>query len=99
PLDLPAAQDRRALGAAGGAHAGIRVQRQMNEYRLKQTMVRVARRLDQKGILTSTDGNLSALLDDGGTLITPSGSCKGELQPEELVGLFRGRAPAHRKPL
>ena len=49
----------------------------MNEYRLKQAIVRVARRLDQKGILTSTDGNLSARLDDGWTLITPSGSCKG----------------------
>lgn len=70
----------------------------MNEYRIKQTMVRVARRLDQKGILTSTDGNLSALLDDGGTLITPSGSCKGELQPEQIVRLFRDGSPRHGKP-
>jgi len=70
----------------------------MNEYRLKQTMVRVARRLDQKGILTSTDGNLSALLDDGGTLITPSGSCKGELQPEQLVRLFRDGSPRSGRP-
>src|SRR5216684_3813035 len=61
----------------------------MNEYQLKQAIVRVARRLDQKGILTSTDGNLSALLDDGGTLITPSGSCKGQLEPEKIVRLFR----------
>jgi L-fuculose-phosphate aldolase len=69
----------------------------MNEYRLKQTIVRVARRLDQKGILTSTDGNLSARLDDGGTLITPSGSCKGELEPEQIVRLFRdGSARAGR---
>ena len=70
----------------------------MNEYRLKQTIVRVARRLDQKGILTSTDGNLSALLDDGGTLITPSGSCKGELQPEQLVRLFRDGSPRAGRP-
>ena len=69
----------------------------MNEYRLKQAIVRVARRLDEKGILTSTDGNLSALLDDGGTLITPSGCCKGELEPEQLVRLFRdGSARAGR---
>jgi len=70
----------------------------MNEYRLKQTIVRVARRLDQKGILTSTDGNISALLDDGGTLITPSGSCKGELEPEQLVRLFRDGSPRSGRP-
>jgi L-fuculose-phosphate aldolase len=69
-----------------------------NEYRLKQAIVRVARRLDAKGILTSTDGNLSALLDDGGTLITPSGSCKGELEPEQIVRLFRDGSPRHGKP-
>lgn len=61
-------------------------------------MVRVARRLDQKGILTSTDGNLSALLDDGGTLITPSGSCKGLLEPEQLVRLFRDGSPRAGRP-
>jgi L-fuculose-phosphate aldolase len=61
----------------------------MTEYQLKQAIVRVARRLDQKGILTSTDGNLSALLPDGGTLITPSGACKGELEAEKIVRLFR----------
>jgi L-fuculose-phosphate aldolase len=70
----------------------------MNEYRLKQLIVRVAKRLDQKGILTSTDGNMSALLDDGGTLITPSGSCKGELEPEQLVRLFRDGSPRAGKP-
>jgi L-fuculose-phosphate aldolase len=70
----------------------------MNEYRLKQLIVRVARRLDQKGILTSTDGNISARLEDGGTLITPSGSCKGELEPEQLVRLFRDGSPRAGRP-
>src|SRR5260370_16994308 len=70
----------------------------MNEYQLKQAIVRVARRLDQKGILTSTDGNLSARLDDGGTLITPSGCCKGELEPEKIVRLFRDGSPRHGRP-
>lgn len=70
----------------------------MNEFQLKKAIVRVARRLDQKGILTSTDGNLSALLDDGGTLITPSGSCKGDLEPEKLVRLYRDGSPRAGKP-
>jgi len=70
----------------------------VNEFQLKKAIVKVARRLDQKGILTSTDGNLSARLDDGGTLITPSGSCKGELEPEQLVRLFRDGSPRSGKP-
>ena len=70
----------------------------MTEYQLKQAIVRVAKRLDQKGILTSTDGNLSALLDDGGTLITPSGSCKGELEPDKIVRLFRDGSPRSGRP-
>src|SRR5258708_19633287 len=70
----------------------------MNEYQVKQAIVRVARRLDQKGILTSTDGNLSARLDDGGTLITPSGCCKGELEPEKIVRLFRDGSVRHGRP-
>lgn len=70
----------------------------MTEYQLKKMIVRVARRLDQKGVLTSTDGNISALLDDGGTLITPSGSCKGELEPEQLVRLFRDGTPRSGRP-
>jgi L-fuculose-phosphate aldolase len=61
----------------------------LTEYQLKQAIVRVAKRLDDKGILTSTDGNLSARLPDGGTLITPSGSCKGQLEAEKIVRLFR----------
>jgi L-fuculose-phosphate aldolase len=51
----------------------------------RSDIVRVARRLDDKGILTSTDGNLSVLLDDGRLLITPSGCCKGLVDAEDLV--------------
>lgn len=70
----------------------------MNEYKLKQLIVRVARRLDEKGILTSTDGNISALLDDGGTLITPSGVCKGQLETEQIVRLYRDGSPRAGRP-
>src|ERR1051325_5918995 len=70
----------------------------MNEFQIKKAIVKVARRLDEKGILTSTDGNLSALLDDGGTLITPSGSCKGQLEAEKIVRLFRDGSPRSGKP-
>lgn len=51
----------------------------------RASLVRVARRLDDKGILTSTDGNLSIRLGDGRLLITPSGCCKGMLDEDGLV--------------
>ncbi|HEV8432932.1 MAG TPA: class II aldolase/adducin family protein [Thermoanaerobaculia bacterium] len=70
----------------------------VTEFQLKQAIVRVAKRLDEKGILTSTDGNLSARLADGGTLITPSGSCKGQLEAEKIVRLFRDGSPRSGKP-
>ncbi|HEY2323364.1 MAG TPA: class II aldolase/adducin family protein [Thermoanaerobaculia bacterium] len=69
-----------------------------SEFQMKQAIVRVAKRLDDKGILTSTDGNLSTRLADGGTLITPSGSCKGQLEAEKIVRLFRDGSPRAGKP-
>lgn len=55
------------------------------EQEQRSELIRVARRLDSKGILTSTDGNLSARLDDGAILITPGGSCKGLMDPADLI--------------
>lgn len=51
----------------------------------RRRMVAVARRLDQRGIFGSTDGNLSVRLADGSFLVSPSGSCKGWLEPGDLV--------------
>jgi L-fuculose-phosphate aldolase len=59
----------------------------VNEKELRGALVAVARRLDDKGILTATDGNLSALCDDGTLLVTPTGCCKGLVQEEELVAI------------
>lgn len=66
---------------------------------LRARLVRVAARLDAKGILTATDGNLSIRLDQGSILITPSGSCKGMLDATDLVivdaqGRARGGRPS-----
>ena len=57
----------------------------MSEKRFRELIVRVARRLDAKGILTATDGNISVRLDDGNLLVTPSGCCKGELEPDAIL--------------
>ncbi len=63
----------------------------MDERSARAALTRVARRLDAKGILTATDGNLSARLANGALLITPSGCCKGTVEEGELV-VVRGDA-------
>ncbi|HVR44570.1 MAG TPA: class II aldolase/adducin family protein [Thermoanaerobaculia bacterium] len=56
-----------------------------SEAAARKELVRVARRLDEKGILTATDGNLSIRLGPDALLITPSGCCKGLLEEADLV--------------
>jgi L-fuculose-phosphate aldolase len=68
-------------------------------YALRKALVAVARRLDAKGILTATDGNLSIRLDHGAILITPSGSCKGMIEADDLlIAHADGRVERSRKP-
>jgi L-fuculose-phosphate aldolase len=55
------------------------------ESSLRERLVRIAARLDAKGILTATDGNLSVRLEGDALLITPSGSCKGLLRSSDIV--------------
>jgi L-fuculose-phosphate aldolase len=57
----------------------------MSERDLRARLIRIARRLDDKGILTATDGNVSIRLSSDALLITPSGSCKGTLEENDLV--------------
>lgn len=56
-----------------------------DESTLRQAVIAAARRLQERGVLVSIEGNLSARLDDGSVLATPSGAVKGTLRPEELV--------------
>lgn len=55
------------------------------EQRLREEIVRVGRMLYAKDFLAASDGNVSARLDGGRFLITPSGLHKGFLEPEQLV--------------
>jgi L-fuculose-phosphate aldolase len=49
-------------------------------------LIRVCRRLCERGLVAATDGNVSCRCGDGTILITPSGIAKGEL---EEAGLLR----------
>jgi L-fuculose-phosphate aldolase len=59
------------------------------EYRLREEICEVGRRLYQRGLIAAGDGNISARLPDDSILITPAGLCKGELRPEDLAVIDR----------
>ena len=56
-----------------------------NEETLRHEIVRVGRLLYERGLIVAGDGNISARLDGGLVLTTPSGSCKGMLDPADMV--------------
>jgi L-fuculose-phosphate aldolase len=57
----------------------------IDEKTLREQLVRVCRQLYAKELIVATDGNVSARLDSERYLTTPSGICKGQLEPEMLV--------------
>jgi len=60
-----------------------------SEYRLRQEIVEVGRRMYDKGLISASEGNISARLDDDRLLITPSGLHKGFLKTDELLIIDR----------
>ena len=57
----------------------------MTEWQLRRDIVTIGRKMYQKDFVAATDGNISARLMGNRMLITPSGSCLGELTPNQLV--------------
>lgn len=55
------------------------------EPELRRAIVLAGRIAYERGLLVSNDGNLSVRMADGTLLITPSGLCKGRLDPEDLL--------------
>jgi ribulose-5-phosphate 4-epimerase/fuculose-1-phosphate aldolase len=52
---------------------------------LRQEIVRIGRSLFERGYAHATAGNISARLDDGGFLITPTDACLGDLEADLLA--------------
>ncbi len=75
------------------------------EARLREDICRLALSMFQRGLTSGSSGNISARLDDGGLLLTPTGSSFGALDPARLTRLdARGRvlsgdAPTKEMPL
>ena len=64
----------------------------MTEWQLRRDIVAIGRKIYQKDFVAATDGNISARLFGNRMLITPGGSCLGELIPNQLVLVdFTGR--------
>jgi L-fuculose-phosphate aldolase len=55
------------------------------EQQAREEIVYLGRMLHQKGYVVATDGNLTARLDDGRVLATPTGMSKGSMEPGDLV--------------
>jgi L-fuculose-phosphate aldolase len=55
-----------------------------NEWKLKETICEVGRRLYAKGFAAANDGNISIRLGDNRFLCTPTGVSKGFLKPDDL---------------
>lgn len=54
-------------------------------HELRQTLCEAGRRLWERNLVGACEGNLSARLDDGTFLATPSGVSKGHLEPDHLA--------------
>ncbi|HDL64740.1 MAG TPA: class II aldolase/adducin family protein [Proteobacteria bacterium] len=52
---------------------------------IRKEMVEIGRRMYEKDLVAATDGNLSVRLGPEIILITPTGSCLGFLNPDDLV--------------
>jgi L-fuculose-phosphate aldolase len=55
------------------------------ERELRQKLVEIGRRIYANGFVAASDGNLSARLEDGTILTTPTMVCKGRMTEEMLV--------------
>jgi len=55
------------------------------EDELRREICEIGRRLHQKEYVAAYDGNISARLDDRRVLSSPTATCKGFMQPDDLV--------------
>lgn len=56
----------------------------MNEYRLKEEICEIGRRIYAKGFAAANDGNISVRLNDKEVLCTPTMVSKGYLKPQDM---------------
>ena len=71
----------------------------MNETKLRERIARLGESLFRRGLTFGASGNISVRMDDGGWLMTPTGSSLGELDPARISKLdANGRCIAGDQP-
>lgn len=70
------------------------------EKKLKEQIIKVGKRLSEKGLAIARSGNISFLLDQENILITATGTILGELKEEDIVkvNLTTARCDSDKKP-
>ena len=77
----------------------------MNETQLREMMCLLAKSLFDRGLTMGSSGNISTRTEDGGLLVSPTGSCFGRLDPatlsrfDEKGQLVQGNQPTKEMPL
>ena len=56
-----------------------------DEYHLRQEIVKIGQLMYQKGLISASEGNISARLDANRLLITPSGLHKGLMDTDHIL--------------
>jgi L-fuculose-phosphate aldolase len=57
----------------------------LNHEELREEIARVSRQMSESGLVTGTEGNVSARTPDGNALVTPSGLDYALMEPEDVV--------------
>lgn len=57
----------------------------MSEFKVKQDIVEVGRRMYNREFVASNDGNISVKIADNELIITPTGISKGYMTPEDML--------------
>jgi L-fuculose-phosphate aldolase len=57
----------------------------LSEQELRRKIVEIGRRIYERGMVAASDGNISARLEDGTILTTPTMVCKGRMTEQMLV--------------
>lgn len=52
---------------------------------MREIFCKIGKHMYDRRMIDSNSGNLSVRLDSGHVLITPSGVCKGDMQPEDMI--------------
>lgn len=56
-----------------------------SEWQVRRQIVDISKRVYDRGFVAATDGNVSHRLSGDRVMVTPSGSCLGELDPTDLA--------------